>query len=281
MKFKRGLWLAGSAAIHLAVMLLLLQALLSPRFFGFRSNAPSSVLVSERINFVVPSSPVVPDEADLSSGGALRRPPRPTSLPPAPTVIPGRVAAADPGAVPTVVGEPTRTTVDVGASTSAAPPATLPNFTDSRIWGGGAAAPPDSSLREPRVGLAGMKFVLDSAVKAQNDSIAALRDPTDWTVGEGAKKFGIDPKWVYLGPIKIPTMLLAFVPLNVQSNPNQRENGRTLGAMAAEVRSITANNGEVKSEIQAIRQRMERQRAAQQAAANQSSSSSKVPPPGH
>jgi hypothetical protein len=137
----------------------------------------------------------------------------------------------------------------------------MPDYSDSRIWGAVPVLPPVAA----RTGLARIEFGIDSALSATRDSISARRSPTDWTTGEGSKKIGIDPQWIYLGPVKIPTMLLGLVPLNVQSNPNARENARTLGAMAAEVRAFGPLAEAQGNENKAIVRRLERERARKQA----------------
>jgi hypothetical protein len=101
----------------------------------------------------------------------------------------------------------------------------------------------------------------------ERDSIAARRNPSDWTVGEGDRKVGLDERWIYLGPVKVPTVLLGLIPLNVQSNPNSRENTRTLGVMAAEARTRGPINQAHGDENKAIIARLERLRAQRRAAA--------------
>jgi hypothetical protein len=118
-----------------------------------------------------------------------------------------------------------------------------------------------------RTGLARIEFGIDSALREARDSISAIRNPADWTVGEGKKKIGLDPQWIHLGPVKIPTMLLGLIPLKVQSNPNSRENARTLGTMADEVRSRGPLAEAQGNEARAIVLRLERERARKKAEA--------------
>ena len=54
---------------------------------------------------------------------------------------------------------------------------------------------------------------LDSAL-AQVPANAPL---PSWTTKIGDQQLGIDSKWIYLGPIKIPTALLALVMPSIQS----------------------------------------------------------------
>jgi hypothetical protein len=97
--------------------------------------------------------------------------------------------------------------------------------------------PTPQQLAERVLGLeAGVKFDSAIAVRLQAyvDSLAEehpmVKAPS-WTTGSGAKKLGVDSKWIYLGPIKIPTMLLALLPINIQANPTQAESQKKLAAM--------------------------------------------------
>jgi hypothetical protein len=112
-------------------------------------------------------------------------------------------------------------------------------------------------------------------MKARSDSLARIGDPTDWTIGKGNTKIGLDPHWIYMGPIKLPTALLGLIPHRIQTNPNAAENARTLGVMAAEVRTIGQTRALAGEEIRAINARMERERKARLAKPKAGT----VPPP--
>lgn len=55
--------------------------------------------------------------------------------------------------------------------------------------------------------------------------------PPSWTTMIGGKKVGVDGQWIYIGPIKLPTALLALLPINLQGNPTQAEMNKRLNAM--------------------------------------------------
>ena len=72
--------------------------------------------------------------------------------------------------------------------------------------------------------------IIGVAIAPYNDSVAAAaqkRDPTDWTVNKGGYKWGIDRQAIRLGPVSIPTALLAMLPLNLQGNPVSMERDRS------------------------------------------------------
>ncbi len=98
------------------------------------------------------------------------------------------------------------------------------------------------SPREIAATLAGkpMDQVADSlvAVMVQQylDALAAERAnpanrPPSWTTTIGGKKVGVDGQWIYIGPIKLPTALLALLPINMQGNPTQAEMNKRLNMM--------------------------------------------------
>jgi hypothetical protein len=71
-------------------------------------------------------------------------------------------------------------------------------------------------------------------VRAHNDSLGPARKaPGDWTTNIGGNKWGIDQKFIHLGPVSIPTAVLAVLPLNVTANPI--DNDRMVNAHGAEI----------------------------------------------
>jgi len=66
------------------------------------------------------------------------------------------------------------------------------------------------------------------------------RAPGDWTVKRGGQTYGIDPKYIHLGPVSIPTAVLALIPLNITSNPT----------VTSRERDFTRNHDEIFSQAQ-------------------------------
>ncbi len=270
MKLKRGLWVLASAAVHGVLLLLLLQAMLSPRgFFSLRErDEPIRV---ENLTYVYPATP------EPVRPASPRAPPRVQVVPVAPIEVPTTLPVAPKATVPQPVDSvPSRAAA--GSPTGVPGLPTLnPANPDPKLFG---ATPP---IPEPpkRTGLDAIEFSLDSTLRVKNrlDSIARTKNPADWTVGEGDKKFGIDQRWIYLGKFKLPSMLLALIPLKgVQGNPGAYERSKTLGVMASEVRERGERTQSQRAEINAINERMTRERNAKLRAAAAAAGSGKVPP---
>lgn len=62
----------------------------------------------------------------------------------------------------------------------------------------------------------------------------ALAPPPDWTTEIGEQTWGIDQQWIYLGDIKIPTMVLALLPLP-QGNYDQAQRAAQLQYMREDI----------------------------------------------
>ncbi len=84
-----------------------------------------------------------------------------------------------------------------------------------------------------------------------------------WTTTLGGKKVGIDPKWIYLGPIRIPTALLALLPINAGGNPTAADYNKRLNAMREdlfEAARRSANYDEFKKAVKELRDETQRKR---------------------
>jgi hypothetical protein len=138
-----------------------------------------------------------------------------------------------------------------------------PQYSDPRVW-----EPPGGVAAKPQT----LKQTLDSliaeGIAPYNDSAAAAaqrRDPTDWTIEKGGYKWGIDRKAIRLGPVSIPTALLAMLPLNIQGNPTTIQRDRAFAAMNADINwhaQQAINEADFMKAVRSIRERKERERAA-------------------
>lgn len=107
--------------------------------------------------------------------------------------------------------------------------------------------------------------LVDSAVAALTqrylDAMAEeLRDRPpalpSWTTTVGDQTVGIDSRWIHLGPLKVPTFLLALLPINVQPNPTQAAMVRKLNSMREDLLTAgrrAANLAEFKQAVEALR----------------------------
>jgi hypothetical protein len=83
-----------------------------------------------------------------------------------------------------------------------------------------------------------------------------------WVTSIGGKKVGVDPKWIYLGPIKVPTALLALLPIG-GGNPTAADYNKRLSAMREdlfEAARRSANYDEFKKAVKGLRDETQRQR---------------------
>jgi hypothetical protein len=108
--------------------------------------------------------------------------------------------------------------------------------------------------------------VVTAIVQAYIDSVARDPDvrslrPPSWVTEVGGRKFGIDARHIYVAGLKIPTALLALLPL---PGGNQRPIDHRVEAMAYDLRVAGARSAtldEFRREVRALRQRKEEERA--------------------
>lgn len=111
--------------------------------------------------------------------------------------------------------------------------------------------------------------LLDSAITALTqryiDAMAdELRDQPpalpSWVTTVGDQEVGIDSRFIHLGPLKVPTFLLALLPINVQPNPTQAAMVRKLNTMREDLLTAgrrSANLAEFKEAVRALREQKE------------------------
>lgn len=98
----------------------------------------------------------------------------------------------------------------------------------------------------------------------QAASAAAEADaPDSWVTSIGGQQVGLDQRWIYLGPIKLPSTLLALLPLNLQANPTEYAAFRKREAMREDILTAgwrSANLAELKEAVRRLRQEREAER---------------------
>lgn len=136
-----------------------------------------------------------------------------------------------------------------------------PSFSDPRLW-----VPAAPVVTAPLAGTAKLDSAIAPIFKVLADSMraamAAGRDPNDWTFKVGGQKFGIDQKFIRLGPVSIPTAALAFLPLNVQGNPTAYERDRRLAQMRSEIldqAARAARDEDFQKAVKALRERKQKE----------------------
>jgi hypothetical protein len=124
------------------------------------------------------------------------------------------------------------------APTGARGDALRPSYGTGALW----VSPLPMSPREMAEAVTGKSrqqladSVVAVIVQGYLDAIAAERAdpanrPPSWVTELGGKKVGLDGQWIYLGPIKLPTVLLGLLPINMSGNPTQAEMNKRYSAM--------------------------------------------------
>lgn len=152
---------------------------------------------------------------------------------------------------------------------AAAGDAFRPKYGTGALW----VQPMPMTTQEMASRLSGksMAEITDSAVTAivqgYLDRMAEERPQSgtlpSWTTTIAGKKVGLDSRWIYLGPLKIPTALLTLLPIRVQSNPTEADFSRRLNAMREDLFDAarrSANYDEFKKAVQELRDETQRKR---------------------
>lgn len=251
------LW-AVAGAVHLPVIFLLIW---SPRPRVAGTFSLRTIALGDSVRAV--TLPHAPDRRRAAMMSSISHP-APTSTPAvvAPRVTPNvlpvvTLAAAMPPA-------PVDTPPHGGASSI------RPRYGDGRLW----VQPLPESPRRIASALTGQTpaELADSAVakliRAYLDQMANERAESpsalpSWTTKIGGKTVGIDQKWIYLGPLKIPTALLALLPIKVQGNMSNYQFNQQLQLMRAdlfEAARRSENYDEFKQAVKDLHQQKERER---------------------
>jgi len=250
-----------SLAAHTVVGLVIIQSLLIPTSLSrVFTREKQAAVPAERIGFLS-----IPRGAGPAVAGRRGGDGTPVSAAPAPALVaPDQIPVGIPPVVPSTATAPSAGTgplVGGGGPTRGV----RPSYTGPRVW-----APPGRVLTAPRT----VAETIDDAIRADvgriTDSLVAAaprRAPGDWTVERKGQKWGIDQRAIRLGPVSIPTALLALLPINAQANPITEQRERQLGRMHADIafhaqRAI--NENEFKDAVRNLRLRKERQRATEQ-----------------
>ena len=143
-----------------------------------------------------------------------------------------------------------------------------PGLGEGRLWVQPLPLPP--RLLAAAVTHTDPKQIADSfvtaVVQAYLDSIAHDPDvstikPPEWVATVGGTKFGIDASHIYIAGLRIPTAVLALLP--IKGAGNQRPIDHSLEAMAYDLRvagARSANLDEFRQRVRALRQKTEQDR---------------------
>ena len=245
-----------SVGVHLVVAVALMRMLIVN--MELSPTQKRQTVREQRVGFVRISSPGVKTPVPGRSGGD-GKPLTPREIHVvAPVSIPTTIPAPS-GPVTKATEEGTGPLVGTGGPTRGV----SPQYSDSRVW-----EPPGPVVSAPKSVKQTIDSLIADAIAPYNDSVRAAaqrRDPTDWTIEKGGYKWGIDRRAIRLGPVSIPTALLAMLPLNLQGNPATMERDRTYAAMNRDITwhaQQAINEADFMKAVRSIRERKERERAA-------------------
>ena len=208
------------------------------------------------------------------SGPSTQAAPRenPAPAPPEVRATPEEPRPAEPSPIITPAPAPPPAVSDSGRG---APRTGVPGFRigpalgEGKLWVQPLPAPPQEiaeAYNRNHVEL------VDSAVSAivQQYIDSVLNAPADpgstppsWTTKIMGKTFGIDSKYIYLGPLKIPSALLAFLPINSGGMTMEYSKASRMAAIRADLiyaaqRSATLDD--FKRSVRELRAERERQK---------------------
>ncbi len=253
------LWLLV-LALHVPLIALVI---IEFRHHGLATSPPEPPAVAFQPPFSTRSA--VPREAPLAA--PLEGEPR--VVPPA-----SRGTAATPLAVPPVQTPVppavVATAPDTGGTAVGAMSYLTPSYGGGKVW----VQPMPMTPQEITQALTGKtRAQLDDSivtriVQTYLDEMAAedrinMQNPPSWTTTIGGKTVGLDQRWIYLGPIKIPAALLALLPLHLQANPTEYQFNQRLQQMRAdlfEAARRSATYDDFKQAVKDLRAEKQRQR---------------------
>lgn len=255
----------------------LVRFLISPSAFTMIfGRAASRAVPAERIGFLrLPKSPGPQITGKSGGDGNPVTPAKPRKLV-APSVVPSAVpqpAVAMPGRVEPESGS--GPLVGGGGPTRGV----RPNYTDPRIW-----VAPGDIVAAPKSAKERLDSVVATIIQPFNDSMAAAsgqRKPGDWTFERGGRKYGIDPQFIRLGKVSIPTALLALLPINQTGNPTMNDRNKAQNQLHADIfwnAQRGMNEADFKKAVKSIRERKERERAAAEKTRQPNEPAAQFPP---
>ena len=254
-----------SVGVHAVVAIALMRMLILNG--DFSSKPKSSAAREQRVGFVRLARPGVTKPTAGRNGGDGRPATSREIHVVAPTAVPTTIPAPSLSVTKTADAEGLGPIVGTGGPSRGI----RPQYSDPRVW-----EPPGKVVGTPKTVAQAIDSIIVDAIAPYNDSVAAAagkRDPTDWTIKKGGYKWGMDSKAIRLGPLSIPTALLAMLPLNITGNPQAYERNRSYAAMNRDINwhaQQAINEADFMKAVRGIRERKERERAAALAGSNTS-----------
>lgn len=256
--------------VQVLLLAIIVPTILVPVAINILRDDSGAPVVPERISFQVMLPTDGRPQREPAREGGDNRPMNDAPVEEAaPLVAPTEI----PSTVPTAPSTPRESGGGSGPLVGGGGPLAgiQPTFTDQRLW-----VDHGSMVIAPIVPLSRadtLRQRLAERIVAVEDSLLGLfpegaRRPGDWTFDLGGKKYGVDPGMIRLGNFRLPTAVLAMLPMNVQANPIAMERARRLDAMRAEIQMQAARSyrdDEFYAAVRALRERKERERREREA----------------
>ncbi len=246
-----------SVGVHTVVVIALMRMLILNG--DFSSKPTSSTAREQHVGFIALPRAGVKIPTPGRSGGDGRPAKSREIHVVAPTTVPTTLPAPSAPVAKTTDAEGVGPIVGTGGPSRGV----RPQYSDPRVW-----EPPGKVVGAPKTVAETIDSIIGVAIAPYNDSVAAAagkRDPTDWTIEKGGYKWGIDKRAIRLGPVSIPTALLAMLPLNITGNPITMERDRSYAAMNRDINwhaQQAINEADFMKAVRSIRERKDRERAA-------------------
>ncbi|GDX87934.1 hypothetical protein LBMAG44_18470 [Gemmatimonadota bacterium] len=250
-----------SLVVHALVVLAFLQITAGPGGDWIASmlrSAPATPV--ERIGFLQLPRGAPPTEVPRRGGDnrAFAKAP--------PTAVAHVAPVAVPSSLPPLPNRPPRAGGDIGTGPLVGgggdTRGVRPSYSDPRLW-----APSAPMVTAPLSATARLDSAIAPIFRELADSMrraaAEGRDPADWTFKIGGQRFGVDRRFIRLGPVSIPTAALAFLPLNVQGNPTTIDHDRRLTQMRGEIlnqAARAARDEDFQKAVKSLRERKQKER---------------------
>ena len=145
-----------------------------------------------------------------------------------------------------------------------------PSLGEGKLWVRPLPAPPRELVRElTRTYVELVDSAVSAIVQQYIDSVLSVpaapgAAAPSWTTQIFGKTFGIDSKYIYLGPIKIPSALLALLPINSGGTSMEYSRASRMAAIREDLLSASARAQTMEDFKRAVKElRAERERLHQ------------------
>ena len=256
----------GMIALSIGIHVLVIVAIASITFRyplgAFLGLQRERRAMPERIQYVK----VQPSAAAIGNG-AQERAAKPVKLTPAPLLAPVTIPTAIPTLPPpsVSVGAISGTGTGSGGAPAGIATGIEPATPDPRLdlQVGRYSFPKSPSQRADSAVKAIFEAYREAVIEAQT---VQGRSPRDWTIERNGGKYGLDSQYIYLGKFKIPSAILAALPLNTVGVDGQRMlNNRNADWIRNDIlmHAQGLSEDDFRAAVRRIRERKDREKAEQ------------------